>query len=58
MLRDEIIEIDRRIEIKKLQIKLLRQEIEELTDDKTRASIRRNKDNHNHIYGTHYNCNV
>lgn len=58
MLREELAEIDRRISIKAENIKLLRQEIEELNEDKTRAEIRRNTANHNHIWGTNYDCNV
>ena len=58
MLRDELRELDRRIELKKQHIKLLNQEIEELQEDKTRSEIRRNVEHHNHIFGTNYNTNV
>jgi predicted nucleic acid-binding Zn-ribbon protein len=58
MLREELAELDRRISIKKENIKLLRREIEELTDDKTRVEIKRNVKNHNHIWGTSYDTNV
>jgi hypothetical protein len=58
MLREELAELDRRILIKKENIKLLRLEIGELTDDKTRVEIKRNVKNHNHIWGTSYDTNV
>ena len=58
MLSDELRELDRRIFLKKQHIKLLKQEIEELQDDKTRAGIRRKVENHNHIWGTDYKTNV
>lgn len=58
MLNDELKEIDRRILLKKQHIKLIKQEIEELENNKEDAKIRRKKENHNYLWGTNYDCNV